>query len=85
MLQAYVSSEPSKTVDLLRAFLTRHFVALHMILIFLVAAGGRSFNSAFIFSFSIFGVVDPDPDWIKGGPRIRIRIRIQEGKNDPQI
>ena len=30
--------------------------------------------------------MDPDPDWIRiqWGPWIRIRIRIQEGKNDPK-
>ncbi len=29
-------------------------------------------------------VVDPDPDWIRIQSGLWIRIRIQEGKNDPQ-
>jgi hypothetical protein len=31
-----------------------------------------------------FRVVDPDPDWIRVQSGLWIRIRIQEGKNDPQ-
>jgi hypothetical protein len=82
MFQTDMSSKPSETVDLLAAFLTRHFVALHVVLVFLVAASGKTFNSAFISSFSIFSV--PDPDWIRiqWGPRIRIQIRIRNPDPD---
>jgi hypothetical protein len=56
-----MSSKPSKTVDLLAAFLTSHFVALHMILIFLVAASGKTFNSPDLMGSQDL-YLNPDPD-----------------------
>jgi hypothetical protein len=51
-------------------------------------ASAQRFQFELSYSLVIFRILDPDPDpdWIRiqSGQWIRIRIRIHEGKNDPQ-